>query len=82
MFFAVLRHWGTHYDVLPPKYSGPTSFFGMYMQIAFLPQMIFWVAVTGLVGALVGTPAAIAWKVSRAEARQEATAFSTWESAL
>jgi len=55
MFFAIRGHWGTHYDVLPPNYSGPTSFLGTYMMIAFLPQMILWIAFTVLVGALVGT---------------------------
>ena len=55
MIFAMLGHWGTHYDVLPPNYSGPTSFFGQYMMIAFLPQMVIWIAFTVLVGALVGT---------------------------
>lgn len=55
MFFALRGHWGTHYDVLPPEYSGPTSFLGKYMVIAFLPQMVVWIAFTVLVGALVGT---------------------------
>jgi hypothetical protein len=55
MFFAMRGHWGTHYDVLPPNYSGPTSFLGQYMMIAFLPQMVLWIAFTVLVGALVGT---------------------------
>jgi len=55
MLFAMHGHWGTHYDVLPPNYSGPTSFLGEYMQIAFLPQMVVWIAFTVLVGALVGT---------------------------
>jgi hypothetical protein len=55
MIFAILGHWGTHYDVLPPGYTGPTSFLGKYIVIAFLPQMVFWIAFTVLVGALVGT---------------------------
>jgi hypothetical protein len=55
MLFAIHGHWGTHYDVLPPNYSGPTSFLGEYMQIAFLPQMVIWIAFTVLVGALVGS---------------------------
>jgi hypothetical protein len=55
MFFAMRGHWGTHYDALPANYSGPTSFIGQYMQIAFLPQMVMWIAFTVLVGALVGT---------------------------
>jgi hypothetical protein len=55
MFFAIRGHWGTHYDVLPPNYSGPTSFIGQYMLIAFLPQMVIWIAFTVLVGAFVGS---------------------------
>lgn len=55
MFFAIHGRWGTHYDVVPPNYSGPTSFLGKYMLIAFLPQMVIWIAFTVLVGSLVGT---------------------------
>ncbi len=55
MLFAIRGHWGTHYDVLPPIFSGSTSFFNVYMKIAFLPQMILWIAFTVLVGALFGT---------------------------
>ena len=55
MFFALRGHWGTHYDALPPTYSGPASFFGKYMVVAFLPQMLVWIAFTVLVGALVGS---------------------------
>jgi hypothetical protein len=55
MFFAMRGHWGTHYDALPPNYSGPTSFFGQYMMMAFLPQMVMWIAFTVLVGALAGS---------------------------
>ncbi|MGO8789896.1 MAG: hypothetical protein ACLQVL_21255 [Terriglobia bacterium] len=54
MFFALRGHWGTHYDVLPPNYSGPTSFLGQYMLIAFLPQMVVWIAFTVVMGALIG----------------------------
>jgi hypothetical protein len=55
MFFAVRGNWGTHYDALPPNYSGPTSFIGQYMVIAFLPQMVLWIAFTVLVGTIIGT---------------------------
>jgi hypothetical protein len=55
MFFAIRGHWGTHYDALPANYSGPTSFTRQYMMIAFLPQMVIWIAFTVLVGALAGT---------------------------
>jgi len=55
MFFAIQSHWGTHYDVLPPKYTGPTDFWGQYFFIAFLPQMVFWVTYTMVMGSLLGT---------------------------
>ena len=55
MLFAIHGQWGTHYDVVPPGYSGPTAFLGKYMLIAFLPQMVVWIAFTVLVGALLGT---------------------------
>jgi hypothetical protein len=55
MFFAMRGHWQTHYDVLPAHYSGPTSFLGQYMLIAFLPQMVVWIAFTVLAGTLVGS---------------------------
>jgi heme exporter protein D len=55
MLFALRGHWGTHYDALPPNYSGPTSFFGQYLVMAFLPQMVVWIAFTVLMGALVGS---------------------------
>jgi hypothetical protein len=55
MLLALRGHWGTHYDALPPDYAAPTSFFSQYMVIAFLPQMVVWIAFTILVGALIGT---------------------------
>jgi hypothetical protein len=55
MFFALRGHWGTHYDGLPPNYAGPTAFFGQYMFIGFLPQMVIWIAFTVLIGTLLGT---------------------------
>jgi hypothetical protein len=54
MLWALRGHWGTHYDALPAHYSGPTSFLGQYMVIAFLPQMVVWIAFTVLVGTLAG----------------------------
>ncbi len=55
MFFAIRGNWGTHYDALPPAYNGPMSFLPKYFLIGFLPQLVFWVAFTVLVGALFGT---------------------------
>jgi hypothetical protein len=55
MFFAIRGHWGTHYDVISPVYAGSHTFFDIYMKIAFLPQMVMWIAYTVLVGALFGS---------------------------
>jgi hypothetical protein len=55
MFFAIHGSWGTHYDALPPEYAGPTALWPKFFEIAFLPQMVFWVAFTILAGALFGS---------------------------
>lgn len=55
MFFAIRGNWGTHYDALPPEYSGPMSFWGKYLEIALLPQLIFWVVYTVILCSLLGT---------------------------
>lgn len=58
MYFAIAGNWGTHYDALPPEYSGPTPVFGKYALIGLLPQLVFWIAYTVIVGALLGVIAA------------------------
>ncbi len=55
MFFAIRGNWGTHYDALPPGYSGPTTLWGKYFAIGLVPQLVFWVAFTVVVGSLFGT---------------------------
>ncbi len=59
MFFAIRGNWGTHYDGPPPNLP-EMSFWPKYLQIALLPQLVFWVAFTVVVGAVVGTIAAAA----------------------
>ena len=54
MYFAIRGNWGSHYDVLPPGYAGPLEFWGKYLEIGLIPQLIFWIAYTMLVGALLG----------------------------
>jgi hypothetical protein len=56
-FFAIRGNWGTHYDALPPGFS-ETSFWTRYIQTALVPQLIFWVAFTVVVGTLFGSIAA------------------------
>ncbi|HEU0007724.1 MAG TPA: hypothetical protein VFS12_17185 [Terriglobia bacterium] len=53
-FFAIRGNWGTHYDALPPGFP-ETSFWTRYVQTALVPQLIFWVAFTVVVGALFGS---------------------------
>jgi len=63
MYFAIAGNWGTHYDALPPEYSGPTAVFGKYALIGLLPQLVFWIAYTVIVGALLGViAAAVTWR--------------------
>jgi hypothetical protein len=55
MYFAIRGEWGTHYDVLPPNFPADTAFWPKYMLIAFLPQMVLWIAFTVVNGALTGS---------------------------
>ncbi len=55
MFFAIQGNWGTHYDALPPNYNGPMELLPKYLFIGVIPQLVFWVAYTVVLGALVGT---------------------------
>jgi hypothetical protein len=54
MYFAMQGNWGTHYDALPPGYAGPASFWGKYIDIGLIPQLLFWVGFTMAIGTLVG----------------------------
>jgi hypothetical protein len=58
MFFAISGNWGTHYDALPPEYHGSMSFWPKYFHIGILPQFVFWVAYTVIIGELFGSIAA------------------------
>jgi hypothetical protein len=55
MYFAIRGNWGTHYDVVPPGFAADTPFWSKFMQIAFLPQMIFWIVYTIITGSLAGS---------------------------
>jgi hypothetical protein len=54
MFFAMRGSWGTHYDAVPPGYPAATAFWPKFADLAFFPQMVFWVAYTIAVGAFIG----------------------------
>jgi hypothetical protein len=56
MFFAMRGRWGTHYD-----YAGqipPEEFGFAYVWLALIPQLVFWVGFTILLGMLAGAVAA------------------------
>ena len=53
-FFAIRGNWGTHYDALPPGFA-EMSFWPRYMQTALVPQLVFWVVFTVVVGSLFGS---------------------------
>jgi hypothetical protein len=55
MFFAIRGDWGTHYDVVRPDFPVSNSFWPRYFQIAFLPQMVLWIAFTIITGSLFGS---------------------------
>jgi hypothetical protein len=54
MFFALLGQWGTHYDAVPDGFP-ESGFLFKYLWLGLLPQMVFWVGFTVLVGALFGS---------------------------
>lgn len=58
MYFALRASWGTHYDALPPNYTGPADLLGKFLFVGVLPQLLFWVIYTLIVGALLGGIAA------------------------
>jgi hypothetical protein len=54
MFFAIMGNWGTHYDVPPPDFPPDVAWFQKFILIGLLPQMIFWIAFTMIIGGLFG----------------------------
>ena len=53
MYFSIKGNWDTHYSLGPPGVEFP-SFWSKFIQIAVLPQMIFWVAFTIVAGSVAG----------------------------
>ena len=56
VFFAMLGNWGTHYDAVPEGFPEAGLAF-KYLWLGLLPQMVFWVGFTVLMGALFGSVA-------------------------
>ena len=57
MFFAIRANWGTHYDGPPPNFPADMAWFPKFILIGLLPQLIFWIAFTVIVGTLFGAAA-------------------------
>lgn len=57
MFYSIRNNWDTHYSLGPPGIEFP-DLWTKFVEIALLPQMIFWIAFTVIVGSLVGSIAA------------------------
>ncbi|MEK6287051.1 MAG: hypothetical protein AABO57_15030 [Acidobacteriota bacterium] len=73
MFFAIRGSWGTHYDGPPPGFPEDISWFPKFILIGVLPQLIFWIAFTVIIGTLFGAAGvAIASRGKQANAAAEA----------
>ena len=55
MFLAMHGQWGTHYDYADMPRLQELPFWTAYLMFAFIPQLIFWVAYTIVLGMLAGT---------------------------
>lgn len=53
-YLALSGNWGTHYDALPAGYAGSTSLGAKFLYGGILPQLIFWIGYTVIVGSLLG----------------------------
>jgi hypothetical protein len=69
MYFAIRGNWGTHYDLVRPDFPVSESFWPRYFQIAFLPQMLLWIAFTIITGSLCGSIATAIAHRRKPEAR-------------
>jgi hypothetical protein len=58
MFLAMYGRWGTHYDYADTPQIRELPLGLAYVTFAFVPQIVFWVAFTIVVGMLTGTLAA------------------------
>jgi len=58
MLLAMHGRWGTHYDYGDMPRVQELPFWTAYFTLAFVPQLVFWVAFTIVVGMLGGTLAA------------------------
>jgi hypothetical protein len=54
MLLAMHGRWGTHYDYADSPGVRELPFWTSYLMLAFVPQLVFWVAYTVVVGMLTG----------------------------
>jgi hypothetical protein len=52
MALAMWRHWGTHYDALPPGFPSAMPLARRWLWTGLLPQATIWVAWTMVTGAV------------------------------
>jgi hypothetical protein len=55
MLLAMHGHWGTHYDYADTPRVQELPFWAAYFALAFVPQLVFWVAFTIVTGMLAAT---------------------------
>ena len=68
MLPAIMGHWGTHYDALPPNWPPTMDPVKTWALIGLLPQMTLWIGFTLIGGMLAGAIAAAAIGGKRREA--------------
>jgi hypothetical protein len=54
MLLAMHGRWGTHYDYADSPGVREMPFWTAYLMLAFVPQLVFWVAYTVVLGMLAG----------------------------
>lgn len=54
MLLAMNGRWGTHYDYADMPWVREMPFWTAYLMFAFIPQLVFWVAYTVVLGLLAG----------------------------
>ncbi len=60
MLLAMHGRWGTHYDYADAPAVREMPFWTAYLALAFVPQLVFWVAYTIVLGMLAGAAVAAA----------------------
>lgn len=68
MFFAMRHNLGTHYDAVPRDLPAGIEFWPKYLWLAFFAQLVYWVAITIVIGMLFGTVAAGVARLARGPA--------------